>query len=58
MGSVSSFMSPAQCRARAQALRAEALRKTVSDARTALLAAAEEYEKLAREIEKVRADEK
>lgn len=50
----SSFLSPAECRARARALRTEALQKAASEARDALLAAADEYDKLAREIEKSR----
>ncbi len=47
-------MSPSECRARARALRADAMQKSAQEARDALLAAADEYDKLAREIEKVR----
>lgn len=50
------FLSPAECRARARALRADAMRKSTWDARDALIAAADEYDKLAREIEKSRAN--
>lgn len=52
----SPFLTPAECRARARTLRTEALRKSVSEVRDALLAAANEYDKLAREIEKSRAN--
>jgi hypothetical protein len=52
----SSFLSPAECRARARTLRAEAMRKSTSEARDAVLTAADEYDKLAREIEKSRSN--
>ena len=45
-------MTPAGCRARAAVLRTGAQAAPVAAAHEALLAAADEYEKLAREIEK------
>lgn len=45
-------MTPAGCRARAATLRTDAQGTSPAAAREALLAAADEYEKLAREIEK------